>query len=112
VSYAGFDAGVIKQWESRVTRWAAQGRGREEILYNMSEANWPYDEALRLVARIGTRQRRKWILVIIGCGLLVIFGIGVTYLSLTSTNGGAVYLPISGLVGFIYGLVRLIKLRI
>jgi hypothetical protein len=92
--------------------YGARAAAREEILYTMSEANWPYDDALRLVSRIGTRQRRKWILVIIGCGLLVVFGVGITYLSLTSTNGGAVYLPISGLVSFIYGLVRLVKLRI
>jgi hypothetical protein len=110
---AGFDSGMVRQWESRVSRWANQGKGREEILYSMTEANWPYEEALRMVNRIGGRQRRKWIFVIIGCALVLFFGLGITYFSITSPgSGGVVYLPISGLVGFIYGLVRLIKLRI
>jgi len=113
MTQAGFDSGMVRQWESRVSRWANQGKGREEILYGMSEANWPYEEALRLVNRIGGRQRRKWILVIVGCALLLFLGLGVSYMSLTSPGGGgAVYLPISGLVGFIYGLVRLVKLKI
>lgn len=112
MTYAGPDPGMIKQWESRVTRWGYQGKGREGILYMMTEANWAYDEALRLITRVARRERRKWALVMSACALLVMFGAGVSYLSLTSAGGGFFYVPISGLVGFIYALVRLLQLRI
>src|SRR5437868_5256078 len=40
-----FDASTIRQWRLRVRRNVRSGLGREEILYGMTDANWPLDQA-------------------------------------------------------------------
>ena len=103
--------GIIRQWETKVVRWVIRGRTREEILNEMTASNWHYDHADQLLRRIVGRQKRKYILTMIICGCLAAAGILVTFVSLTSPQGGAVYVPIGFSAGFIYALVRLTKIR-
>ena len=107
----GPDAGTIRQWEARVRRLVRNGARREEILYVMSDANWPYDAALDMVRRIASRERWKAVAMMVGFGILALLGVVITVVSLTSANGGVVYLPVVSVAGFIYGIVRLVRVK-
>jgi predicted histidine transporter YuiF (NhaC family) len=109
--HAGPDSAIIQQWERKVARWVGQGLTREQILYEMSAANWLFDDAEKLLRRTVGRQKRKWIFTMIICGGLAALGVTITYVSITNPNGGAVYVPIGATIGFIFALVRLVKIR-
>lgn len=111
MSYAGPDSAIVQQWERKVARWVGHGHTSEQILYEMSAANWLYDDAAQLIRRTVRRQKRKWIIAMLICGVLAGLGVMITYVSLSNPNGGAVYVPIGATIGFIYALVRLVKIR-
>lgn len=117
------DPGVIRQWEARVRRMVRHGENREQILYALSEANWPYDSALDLVRRMVARERWVAIGIMAATGLVGLLGLVITYFEFTAgfssassssnsnASGSGIGCMIFGLIGFILGLVRLVKIR-
>lgn len=103
-----------RQWEAHVRRMIRQGTNREQILYAMTDANWPYQDATDLVRRVAKKERAKAIYTSVGGLALAIFSIVVTVISILAAgpHGVILYGPaIVGIVLFIYGLVRLIKIK-
>lgn len=113
------DRGVIRQWEARVRRMVRHGENREQILYALTEANWPYDAALDLVRRMAAKERWLSIGLMIGAGFFGLLGAVLTFVEFTSTysssspnaSGSGIGCAIVGFAGFIVGLIRLIKIR-
>jgi hypothetical protein len=103
-----------RQWEAHVRRMVRDGCGREEIIYTMTSANWPYDDAMTLVRRIGSGERWKGVWMMIGGAALAIVTGLVSVLSLALPEGGVIlYGPCFFGIGlFIYGLVRLAKMKV
>jgi hypothetical protein len=114
MTYSGPDAGIIKQWESKVGRWVGEGRSREQILYDMTAANWTFADAEQLVRRIVGGQKRKWIIIMIVCGVVLVlelFAFAAAFAGLVRPEGGMFYFLITATSGFIYSLVRLVKIK-
>jgi hypothetical protein len=91
-----------------------QGEAREQIMYALTSANWPYDDAANLVKKIASSERWKAAGAMTGGAVLVIGFGALSFFAITNPRGGMIwYGPIFfGIVLFIYGLVRLAKMRI
>jgi hypothetical protein len=92
-----------------------QSSTREQILYAMAEANWPYADANELVRRMASRERWIGVATILACGAVGVLGLLVTWAMVASRsefNGGVVAFIIFGIVGAVYGLVRLLRVRV
>ena len=107
----GPDPGIIRQWDARVARLVNQGQDREQILYMLTAANWSFPDAEQLVRKVAARERRKWALLMAFFGLLAAFGAVITFISLTSPQGGFIYVPFASAAGFVYFLIRLLRIR-
>ncbi len=107
------DPGILSQWESRIGRMVRHGNSREEIFYALGDANWPHDEATNLVGRIVKKERWKALAMILGFGILILVGAFTIYLDFTAPtpDGRFIYFPVAGIIGFIWGIVRLVKIR-
>lgn len=108
------DRGTMRQWEARVRRMARRGEAREQILYHMTDANWPYDQADQFLRRMASSERWRAVGIMAATGVIALIGIGLLIVDISSStnfNGGGAGFIVFGLVGFIYGLVRLIKIR-
>lgn len=106
------DHGTRRQWEARVRRMIRQGCRRDEILFAMGEANWPFEEASALVTRLASSERWTAIGMMAGLGILGLLGVLILIVSIDSDGeafGLGLVLALSGIGGFIYGLIRLVK---
>jgi hypothetical protein len=92
-----------------------QGHTRDEILFTMREAGWPFEQAQDMVRRHTSKERWVAIWTMLGTGIVGLIGIAVLIAFLNNPDGntfGASFAFIGfGLTGFIYGLVRLAKIR-
>ena len=112
---AGPIGGTPRQWEARVRRMVRQGNTRDEILFTMRESGWPFDQAQEIVRRHTSKERWVAIWTMLGTGVFGLLGIVLLIAFFNHPDGnlfGAAFAFLgSGLTGFIYGLVRLAKIR-
>ena len=103
-----------RQWEAHVRRLVRQGTRREEILYTMTDANWPYQDATELVRRVAKKERGKAIWMLVGGLALAAFSVAVTVISIVAAKQDGVVLYGPAIIGvglFIYGVVRIFKIK-
>ena len=104
----------VRQWELHVRRMIRMGDQLEPIIYAMSAAGWPYDDAIALVKKTAgsERWRAAWMM-IGGAAAAAVFGL-LAFITITSPNGGyVVWGPgVCGIASFVYGLIRLTKIKV
>ncbi|MDB5324331.1 MAG: hypothetical protein JWN40_5962, partial [Phycisphaerales bacterium] len=65
----------VRQWEAHVRQMIRRGSGREEIVYAMTSANWPFEEAEALIRRVAGGERwRAAGTMIAGAAAVLLFG--------------------------------------
>jgi len=107
----------VRQWEAFVSQKVAGGENHERILHAMLQANWPEVDARALIRRVVWKARRRAIAFMLGFGLfgLIALSISVTSYEQAHTVGGPYVIwwggVLCGVVGFLYGLSKLIKTR-
>lgn len=104
----------VRQWEAHVRQMIRRGSGREEIVYAMTSANWAFDDADALIRKIAGGERWRAAATMIGGAALVLVFAGLSFVALTSPGGGMIwYGPCFFGAGlFIYGIVRLARMRV
>ncbi len=113
---AGPIGGTARQWEARARRMVKQGRTRDQILYELGQANWPLDQAQAMVARLASKERWVAAWIIVGMAVMALAGFGLLLAALSSSvgdfYGGAFAFLVTGVGGVIYGLVRLVAVKV
>ena len=114
-SGTGGMGGSARQWEAHVRQMVRQGAGREQIIMTMTDANWPYDDAMNLLRKIASKERWRAAWMLIGGGALALASTVITVgsIMMAGPNGVILYGPVIFGVGLgIYGLIRLVKIRV
>ncbi|HEX8911162.1 MAG TPA: hypothetical protein VF796_02300 [Humisphaera sp.] len=113
---AGPIGGTPRQWEARARRMVKQGRTRDQILYELGQANWPLDQAQTLVSRLASKERWVAVWIIVGMAVMALAGFGILLAELASrhgdVHGGEFAFIVTGVGGVIYGLVRLVAVKV
>jgi hypothetical protein len=112
---AGPVGGTPRQWEARARRMVLQGHPRDELIAVLVGAGWPFDQAQAMVTRLASKARWGFIGTIIATGCIGALGVVIVIVGLNARggdiHGGGIAFSLFGIVGFIYGLVGLTKIR-
>jgi len=106
-----------RQWEAHVQHLISAGSGGQPLIDKMVSGGWPEEEARSLVRRIASKERQKAAWTLIGCTVLALVALAVSIGSYedASRRGGMYFFwyggVIVGVMGAIYGLVKLLKIR-
>ena len=112
----GMDPAYL-QWRAHIRKSVRRSRRADEILQEMTAAGWSEDEARQMVRQTASKERWKAVGAMGGCAALGIAATIVTVASYSaaSSAGGEYWIwwggMVCGVVGFIWGLVRLAKIR-
>ncbi len=101
-----------RQWEAYAHTAIKRGVASSEVANEMVAAGMPTHEALAIAQKLLTQERKHAGLVLGVCGLWFLVATGVT-ISAFGTGGGYIWYGgvICGLVGTIYGITKLTRLK-